>query len=67
MDALLRDLNKRLAAVYQEAEAANLQINWDGNDGCPPCNTLDEDDSCVGCPYRLRDLGYQVGAPYSDA
>lgn len=57
---LLEELNARLAAIYKEAEAANLPINTDGEPGCPPCNTIDDESSCVGCPYRLRDLGYEM-------
>lgn len=63
----LQELNERLVALYKEAEAAGLSINMDGDDGCPPCNTIEDEESCVGCPYRLRELGYQVGSPYSDA
>lgn len=58
--ALLEELNQRLVAIYKEAEAEGLSINVDGEPGCPPCNTVSEEDSCVGCPYRLRDLGYTM-------
>ena len=63
----VQELNERLAAVYKEAEEAGLQINWDGSEGCTPCNTIgDCEESCLGCPYRLRDLGYEVGSPWHD-
>jgi hypothetical protein len=55
----VKELNQRLAALYNEAEAAKLPINDDWEHGCPPCGTFaSEEDVCVGCPYALRDAGY---------
>jgi hypothetical protein len=56
----LQELNQRLAALYLEASAAGLPINSDWDNGCPPCNTVDDEDSCVGCPYRMRDNGFTM-------
>jgi hypothetical protein len=56
----LQELNQRLAALYLEASAAGLPINDSWAEGCPPCNTISEEESCVGCPYRMRDLGFTM-------
>jgi hypothetical protein len=57
--ATAQELNARLAALYKEAEAAKLPINDDWEHGCPPCNTIPEEEACVGCPHALRDAGYE--------
>ena len=58
--ASLAEYNQRLADLFKAAEADGHIVNLDGKEGCPPCNTVDEEDSCVGCPYRLRDLGIDI-------
>lgn len=37
--------------VADMARVADLNINTDGEEGCPPCNTIIEELACVGCPF----------------
>ena len=50
--------NKALADLLKAISADGYVVNYDA-EGCPPCNTIDDEDSCVGCPYRMRDMGVE--------
>ena len=58
--AIREELNARLADIYKLAEVNQLPINTDGEEGCPPCGTISEEEACVGCPFRLRALGVEI-------
>lgn len=61
--ATASEYNERLAELYKAAEADGCIVNTYGEEGCPPCGTFaDPNDTCVGCPYRLRDNGYNLEA-----
>jgi hypothetical protein len=44
-------------ALMRAVETAGFHFCPDVDDGCPPCNAISNEESCIGCPYRMRDIG----------
>lgn len=58
----MRAIDKELADLIRKAREQGLVINTYGEEGCPPCGTIVEEETCFGCPYRLREHGVDLGA-----
>ena len=54
----MREIDKELADLIRKAQSQGLIINtYSLDEGCPPCGTLPEEETCFLCPYRLAEQG----------